>query len=143
MLFASSAKLLLPVFIAFWQTGRAINLDLPSPPNAGVSASGHQFSVREQTADLCDAGTKQWTGTVTVGNGKKLFFCEYARLRATFCTDSLYRVLPESGQSHNGTCSHLSPRRSGRIVYDGIIRRSWTLYDQWKVHTNVSVKLGQ
>ncbi|UPK93469.1 hypothetical protein LCI18_004404 [Fusarium solani-melongenae] len=33
-----------------------------------------QFNLRQQSEVLCDAGSRQWTGTVDVGPGKSMFF---------------------------------------------------------------------
>lgn len=42
-------------------------------------ANAHQnvkFDVREQSPDLCDAGSRYWTGTVNITSEKSMFFCE-------------------------------------------------------------------
>lgn len=76
---ALSAALLLP------------SQDLSTLPLAGqklidhtdyreFSLPGHPYHVvrlKEQTDDLCDAGSKQYTGWLDVG-GKHLFFCRQA-----------------------------------------------------------------
>ncbi|KLP12710.1 PRC1-carboxypeptidase y, serine-type protease [Fusarium fujikuroi] len=33
------------------------------------------FSVTPQSSDICDAGSRQWTGTVSVTEEKSMFFC--------------------------------------------------------------------
>lgn len=43
-----------------------------------LHATGAKFSVREQGEDICEAGTKQWTGTIDVGDGKSIFFCTHS-----------------------------------------------------------------
>lgn len=35
------------------------------------------FTVREQSSDLCDAGARQFTGTVNVTEDKSMFFCTH------------------------------------------------------------------
>jgi hypothetical protein len=53
-----------------------IAADLPVPTSlSGTSAAGNAWSIKAQNSSLCDAGSKQWTGTVKVGDGKALFFC--------------------------------------------------------------------
>lgn len=48
-------------------------------PLAGVDESpSPNFEAREQSPDLCDAGSKQWTGKVNVTADKSMFFCLYA-----------------------------------------------------------------
>lgn len=50
-------------------------VDLPVPPSgSGSSAGGHPWTIRSQNASLCDAGSKQWTGTVKVSADRTLFF---------------------------------------------------------------------
>lgn len=63
--------------------------DLPGHPN-------HSIRIKEQTDDLCDAGSKQYTGWFDVG-GKHLFFCKLSlRGNKTSITDDvLYRVYRE------------------------------------------------
>lgn len=39
------------------------------------------FEVRDQSPDVCDAGSRQWTGTVNVTADKSMFFCTYTRAR--------------------------------------------------------------
>lgn len=36
------------------------------------------FSVTQQYSDICDTGSRQWTGTVTVTEEKSMFFCTSA-----------------------------------------------------------------
>ncbi|KAI8665317.1 hypothetical protein NCS56_00967400 [Fusarium sp. Ph1] len=44
-------------------------------PLTGVDElPGSNFEVREQSPDLCDAGSRQWTGTVNVTADKSMFF---------------------------------------------------------------------
>jgi hypothetical protein len=42
------------------------------------------FTVRQQSSDLCDAGSRQWTGTVNVTAEKSMFFCTCAIVDRTF-----------------------------------------------------------
>lgn len=35
-----------------------------------------KFDVKEQSPDLCDAGSRYWTGTVNITSEKSMFFCE-------------------------------------------------------------------
>lgn len=70
-------------------------LALP-PPVDGLSTAGsqkplggstikssqgqkHRYTVKEhaENADICIAGTKQYTGTVSVSDEKDLFYCEF------------------------------------------------------------------
>jgi cathepsin A (carboxypeptidase C) len=58
----------------------AIASDLPPPEaSSGTSANGYSFTVRKQNAQLCDAGSTQWTGTVKVSPEKNIFFCEFEK----------------------------------------------------------------
>ncbi|EKJ69548.1 hypothetical protein FPSE_10259 [Fusarium pseudograminearum CS3096] len=43
-------------------------------PLTDAIASKPFFTVREQSSDLCDAGSRQWTGTVNVTADKSMFF---------------------------------------------------------------------
>lgn len=43
-------------------------------PSSAYATPG-RFTVREQTADVCDAGSRQWTGWIDVSPEKSLFFC--------------------------------------------------------------------
>lgn len=45
-----------------------------SQPSTAYATPG-RFTVREQTADVCDAGSRQWTGWIDVSPEKSLFFC--------------------------------------------------------------------
>jgi hypothetical protein len=36
------------------------------------------FTVCEQSSDLCDAGARQFTGTVNVTEDKSMFFCTHS-----------------------------------------------------------------
>lgn len=57
------------------------NADLDAGGKGGETESlDGGFEVREQNDDLCNSGTRQWTGTVDVGKEKKLFFCECVSL---------------------------------------------------------------
>lgn len=48
-------------------------------PLTDEAATKPVFTVREQSSDLCDAGSRQWTGTVNVTADKSMFFCMYKR----------------------------------------------------------------
>jgi hypothetical protein len=57
--------------------GTTAAADLPAPGAlSGSSALGYSWQVKAQNATLCDAGSKQWTGTVKVTPERSLFFCE-------------------------------------------------------------------
>ena len=49
---------------------------------------GSNFEVREQSPDLCDAGSRQWTGTVNVTADKSMFFCAYSQSQRQWARDS-------------------------------------------------------
>lgn len=34
------------------------------------------YTLREQNDQVCDAGSRQWTGWINVSEEKRLFFCE-------------------------------------------------------------------
>jgi hypothetical protein len=59
----------------------ALATDLPPPTaGSGTSARGHNFTVRKQSAQLCDTGSAHWTGTIQVTPEKSLFFCELSKV---------------------------------------------------------------
>lgn len=68
-----------------WRAGLAAVLTLSVLIRHGVSqeqkplsdetANTPLFTLREQSSDLCDAGSRQWTGTVNVTTEKSMFFC--------------------------------------------------------------------
>lgn len=72
-------------------------LDLPFPSHAtGKSPNGIPYTIRPQNASLCDAGTKHWTGTVSVSKGKNLFFCKISiHLLLSTSNLTIPRVLPK------------------------------------------------
>lgn len=56
-------------------------LDSHSQPFTTFSSAqypSHSLRIKEQSDDLCDAGSKQYTGWLDF-NGKHLFFCESRR----------------------------------------------------------------
>ncbi|KAM5343737.1 hypothetical protein ACJ41O_012274 [Fusarium nematophilum] len=50
------------------------------PLTEGHETANPSFAVREQSSDLCDAGTRQWTGTVNVTADKAMFFWYFESL---------------------------------------------------------------
>lgn len=44
------------------------------------------FSITHQSSDICDAGSRQWTGTVSVTEEKSMFFCTSATPLTTATT---------------------------------------------------------
>jgi hypothetical protein len=48
-------------------------------PLTDEAATKPVFTVHEQSSDLCDAGSRQWTGTVNVTADKSMFFCMYEK----------------------------------------------------------------
>lgn len=46
-------------------------------PLADESVTKPAFTVREQSSNLCDAGARQFTGTVNVTEDKSMFFCPH------------------------------------------------------------------
>jgi hypothetical protein len=53
-------------------------------PLTDETASEPFFTLREQSYDLCDAGSRQWTGTVNVTAEKSMFFCTYTPRNLNF-----------------------------------------------------------
>ena len=49
-------------------------------PLTEEAATKPLFTLREQSSDLCDAGSRQWTGTVNVTADKSMFFCTYKNI---------------------------------------------------------------
>ncbi|KAL2209891.1 carboxypeptidase Y [Sarocladium strictum] len=71
-----SPWLLLLACVGASQALPSIQLPLtgPAPTRERSSAQGVPFTVREQGPELCDAGSRHWTGTVNVTQHKSIFF---------------------------------------------------------------------
>jgi hypothetical protein len=73
----SLVGLILRVSIPLCRIHTTAAADLPVPGSlSGSSALGYSWNVKAQNESLCDAGGKQWTGTVKVTPERTLFFCE-------------------------------------------------------------------
>lgn len=68
-----SASYVLPALLV------AANIGAGAPGQKPLTVSDEQssdyFSVRQQSVELCDAGSKFWTGSVQVSPEKSMFFC--------------------------------------------------------------------
>lgn len=46
-----------------------------APLGSTSIGKGTRFNVTEQDENICDAGSRQWTGWIHVSDEKSLFFC--------------------------------------------------------------------
>lgn len=51
---------------------------LGRPDDPTIEEGSAPFTLREQSVQLCDAGSRHWTGTVNVTADKSIFFCVYS-----------------------------------------------------------------
>ncbi|KAI8712158.1 Amidohydro-rel domain-containing protein [Fusarium sp. LHS14.1] len=65
--------------------GVATDQQIPLQKPVTKTSDAH-FTVREQSPEICDAGSKQWSGTVNVTDDKSMFFFPY---RGPGATDEL------------------------------------------------------
>ncbi|KAF2431564.1 carboxypeptidase Y [Tothia fuscella] len=66
---------LLRIIVSLCLFGTTFAADLPAPNKLnGTSSLGHAWNIKAQNDTLCDAGGKQWTGTVKVAPERTLFF---------------------------------------------------------------------
>ncbi|KAF5022698.1 hypothetical protein F66182_5246 [Fusarium sp. NRRL 66182] len=61
------------VFLLAAFVGNALSQEQKPLADKGETTKS-SFTVREQSSDLCDAGSRQWTGTVNVTADKSMFF---------------------------------------------------------------------
>lgn len=69
----------------FWATQASCFYVQEQKPLGLEDADPAHFTLREQTDELCDAGSKYWTGTVNVTDQKSIFFCmqSFGRVRVS------------------------------------------------------------
>lgn len=72
---------LLRIAVSTFLAGEAlfVNAQEQKPLTGIDEPPSSSFEVRGQSPDLCDAGSRQWTGTVNVTADKSMFFCVYAQ----------------------------------------------------------------
>jgi hypothetical protein len=65
--------------LSFFATTQAVAHDgdqvVLNAPHRQPISSGPHFSRRQQSPELCDAGSQHWTGWVNVSSEKSMFFC--------------------------------------------------------------------
>jgi hypothetical protein len=64
------------------------NAQLQIPLTAAHDSTPAAFTVREQTPELCDAGSRYFTGVVNITSEKSMFFCPTPSLLGTDSTTS-------------------------------------------------------
>ena len=70
---AMSLSALVPAALASPVPGHGTS---PGPLVAAGANRALPHTFREQNDQVCDAGSRQWTGWINVSEEKRLFFCE-------------------------------------------------------------------
>jgi hypothetical protein len=45
-------------------------------PLLQAAAESDKYTIRAQSDEICDAGSRQWTGWIRISDEKRLFFCK-------------------------------------------------------------------
>ncbi|KAI2612651.1 alpha/beta-hydrolase [Hypoxylon fragiforme] len=96
--------------------------------NPKLGATGRKFRVKEQTDDICRAGSRQWTGWIDISEEKSLFFW-FFESRHEPSTDPVVVWLNggPGGSSLMGLFSEIGPCLTNQDNNDTILNKhSWT-----------------
>ncbi|KAH9905658.1 alpha/beta-hydrolase [Xylariomycetidae sp. FL2044] len=114
---------------ASWSVARGADAQVPLAPNRlDAESPERRFDVREQSQDVCQAGSRQWTGWIDVSEAKRLFFW-FFESRGNPSTDPVVVWLQggPAGSSLFGLFQEMGPCLTNEHHNDTVFNRhSWT-----------------